>query len=112
MGYLRCDQAVAWAALQATLQAHGRDLDLRALFAADPTRVERLTIEAPKCSVTCLAASGDVATARHLFDLARECSLPAQRDAMLRAMSLTPAKGVRHCTPPCVRLAGMRHSAI
>ena len=47
MSFIRCDQAVSWAALQGHFEAHGRDLDLRTLFAADPQRVERLTIEAP-----------------------------------------------------------------
>lgn len=44
---LRCDQTVAWAALQGHWQAHGKDLDLREMFAQDPGRFERWAIEAP-----------------------------------------------------------------
>ena len=93
MGHLRSDQAVAWAAMQGHWQAHGRDLDLRTLFAADPHRVERLTIRAPEVLGDLSRCKWDVATARHLFDLARECALPAQRDAMLRGDVVNLSEG-------------------
>ncbi len=93
MSFIRCDQTVAWAALQGHWQAHGRDLDLRTLFAADPTRVERLTIQAPEVLGDLSRAKWDVATARHLFDLARECRLPERRDAMFRGDVVNCSEG-------------------
>lgn len=93
MSFLRCDQTVSWAALQGHWQAHGRDLDLRTLFAADPTRVERLTIQAPEVLGDLSRAKWDVATARHLFDLARECQLPARRDAMFQGEVVNASEG-------------------
>ena len=88
-----CDQTVAWAALQGHWQAHGRDLDLRTLFEADPTRVDRLMIQAPEVVADLSRAKWDVATARHLFDLARECELEAQRDAMLAGEAVNRSEG-------------------
>ncbi|MDE2593450.1 MAG: glucose-6-phosphate isomerase [Burkholderiales bacterium] len=93
MSFIRCDQTVAWAALQGHWQAHGRDLDLRTLFAADPTRVDRLTIQAPGVLGDLSRAKWDVATARHLFDLARECRLPERRDAMFRGDVVNCSEG-------------------
>ncbi|HET8871927.1 MAG TPA: glucose-6-phosphate isomerase [Aquabacterium sp.] len=93
MNYLRCDQTVAWAALQGHWQAHGRDLDLRTLFGADPTRVERLTLQAPEVLADLSRCKWDVATTRHLFDLARECRIEAQRDAMLNGELINVSEG-------------------
>lgn len=93
MSFIRCDQAVSWAALQGHFEAHGRDLDLRTLFAADPQRVERLTIDAPSVLGDLSRAKWDVATARHLFDLARECRLADQRDAMFRGDMVNGSEG-------------------
>ena len=82
MSSKRCDQTVAWGALQGHWQAHGRDLDLRELFAQDPQRFERWALTAPEMLVDMSRARWDVATGRHLISLARECGLEAHRDAM------------------------------
>ncbi|HYR26641.1 MAG TPA: glucose-6-phosphate isomerase, partial [Aquabacterium sp.] len=89
----RCDQTVAWSALQGHLQAHGRELDLRQLFADDPQRVSGLTFEAPEIVVDMSRAHWDVATRRHLVDLARECQLEARRDAMLTGERINRTEG-------------------
>ena len=79
----RCDHTVAWAALQGHWQAHGRDLDLRELFAQDPQRFERWALPAPEMLVDMSRVRWDVATGQHLMSLARECGLQARRDALL-----------------------------
>ncbi len=79
----RCDQTVAWGALRGHWEAHGRELDLRTLFAQDPGRFERWAIEAPHVFADLSRARWDVATGQHLMGLARECQLEARRDALL-----------------------------
>ncbi|MFT3858826.1 MAG: glucose-6-phosphate isomerase [Aquabacterium sp.] len=94
----RCDRTVAWAALRGHHQAHGRDLDLRQLFQDDPDRVRRLSLSAPELLADLSRAHWDVATQRHLFDLARECRLEARRDAMLAGehINLSEGRAVLH----------------
>ena len=89
----RCDETVAWSALQGHAQAHGRTLDLRQLFADDPQRVQRLGVSAPEVWADLSRAHWDVATRRHLADLARECRIEAQRDAMLRGEVVNHTEG-------------------
>lgn len=83
MAFPRCDQTLAWSALGGHLQAHGRDLNLRQLFADDPDRVRRLGIQAPEVFADLSRSHLDVATLHHLLDLARECGLAEQRDALM-----------------------------
>ena len=80
----RCDRTVAWSALQGHAEAHGHALDLRQLFTDDPDRAQRLSLQAPEVWADLSRAHWDVATRRHLLDLARECGLEARRDALLR----------------------------
>ena len=98
MSFPRCDRTVAWGALQGHYEAHGRDLDLRQIFAQDPGRVERFKLQAPHVQVDLSRALLDVATAQHLFDLARECGLEARRDAMLAGepINVTEGRAVLH----------------
>jgi glucose-6-phosphate isomerase len=93
MTFPRCDRTVAWSALSGHHQAHGRDLDLRRLFADDPDRVDRLSIQAPDVLGDLSRAHWDVATMRHLLDLARECQLEAHRDAMLSGQVVNLSEG-------------------
>ncbi|RTL30157.1 MAG: glucose-6-phosphate isomerase [Burkholderiales bacterium] len=83
MAFPRCDRTLAWSALGGHLQAHGRDLNLRQLFADDPDRVRRLGIQAPEVFADLSRSHLDVATLHHLLDLARECGLAEQRDALM-----------------------------
>ena len=44
----RCDRTPAWAALNAHFAERGCSLDLRQAFAADATRFERFSLQAPE----------------------------------------------------------------
>ena len=96
--YPRCDETEAWAALQGHFQAHGRELDLREAFARDPGRFASLSVEAPEVFADLSKNLVDLATLHFLQDLARECGLQAQRDAMLRGdiANATEGRAVLH----------------
>src|SRR3954468_24345332 len=79
----RCDRTAAWAALAGHFEAHGRGFDLREAFAADPGRFESMSLDAPEVFADLSKNLLDAATLRFLADLARECGVEAQRDAML-----------------------------
>ena len=89
----RCDETVAWSALAGHAQVHGRELDLRQLFQDDPDRVQRLSLQAPEVWADLSRSHWDVATQRHLFDLARECLLADRRDALLAGAPLNTTEG-------------------
>jgi glucose-6-phosphate isomerase len=93
MSHPRCDQTVAWQALAGHHQAHGREIDLRALFADDPDRVRRLTMAAPGLVADLSRCHWDVATREHLLGLARECRIEARRDAMLAGEPINATEG-------------------
>ncbi|MBY0467583.1 MAG: glucose-6-phosphate isomerase, partial [Burkholderiaceae bacterium] len=95
---IRCDRTAAWAALQGHFQAHGRDFDLRVAFARDPGRFDTLSFEAPGVFADLSKNLLDVATLHFLLDLARECGLEAQRDAMFAgaAINTTEDRAVLH----------------
>ena len=94
----RCDRTVAWSALLGHAQAHGHALDLRQLFRDDPERAQRLSLQAPEVWADVSRAHWDVATRRHLLDLARECGLEARRDALLRGdiVNVTEGRAALH----------------
>ena len=94
----RCDRTTAWAALQGHFEAHGRDLDLREAFARDPGRFASLGFDAPEVFADLSKNHLDIATLRFLIDLARECGLEAQRDAMFAgaAINATEDRAVLH----------------
>ena len=94
----RCDSTNAWAALHGHFEAHGRDLDLREAFGRDPGRFGALSFDAPEVFADLSKNLVDVATLHFLLDLARECGLEAQRDAMLRGevANLTEGRAVLH----------------
>jgi len=96
--WTRCDRTAAWAALAGHWHAHGRDFDLRAAFARDPQRFRSLSFEAPEVFCDLSKNLLDVATVRFLVDLASECGLEAQRDAMLagNAINTTEGRAVLH----------------
>ncbi len=95
---IRCDRTAAWAALKGHFQAHGRDFDLRVAFARDPGRFDALSFEAPGVFADLSKNLLDVATLHFLLDLARECGLEAQRDAMFAgaAINTTEDRAVLH----------------
>ncbi len=89
----RCDSTAAWAALQGHFEAHGRDLDLREAFARDAGRFAAMSFEAPEVFADLSKNLLDTATLHFLVDLARECGLQGQRDAMLRGEIANPTEG-------------------
>ncbi|MDO9315178.1 MAG: glucose-6-phosphate isomerase [Burkholderiaceae bacterium] len=95
---MRCDRTTAWAALRGHFEAHGRDFDLREAFARDAGRFSSLSFEAPEVFADLSKNHLDIATLRFLLDLARECGLEAQRDAMFAgaAINTTEDRAVLH----------------
>ena len=94
----RCDQAEAWAALNAHYDASGRQFDLRSAFAADPGRFERFGVEAPGVFADLSKNRWDSGTRALLTGLAAECGLEACRDAMFAGepINLTEGRAVLH----------------
>ena len=88
-----CDRTEAWAALQGHWQAHGRDFDLRDAFARDPGRFAALSFTAPEVFADLSKNLVDAATLHFLLDLANECGLEAQRDAMLAGACINTTEG-------------------
>jgi glucose-6-phosphate isomerase len=95
---VRCDRTEAWAALQGHYQAHGRDFDLREAFARDGGRFDGLSFQAPEVFADLSKNLIDSATLHILIDLARECGIEAQRDALLRGdiVNRTEGRAVLH----------------
>ncbi len=92
-GFARCDQTPAWAALRGHFEAHGRDFDLREAFARDPSRFTSLTVQAPEVFADLSKNRIDTATLKFLADLARNCGLEAQRDAMFAGAPINTTEG-------------------
>ncbi len=93
MAHPRCDRTRAWAALQGHYQAHGRGLDLREAFARDPGRFQAFSLQAPEVFADLSKNRIDVATRRFLFELAAECGVAAQRDAMFDGQPINRTEG-------------------
>lgn len=89
----RVDRCTAWAALAGHWQAHGRDLDLRAAFAADAQRFARFALEAPEVRADLSKNLWDLATRTLLLDLARECGVAERRAAMYAGEVVNPTEG-------------------
>ena len=94
----RCDQAPAWSALHAHFAAQGRSFDLRDAFAVDALRFDAMGVQAPEVFADLSKNLLDAGTLQLLTDLARQCHLEAQRDAMLRgdAINTTEGRAVLH----------------
>lgn len=94
----RCDHTAAWGALKAHFATLATEFDLRSAFARDATRFDALSFEAPEVFVDLSKNYLDATTFRCLIDLARECGLEAQRDAMFegQAINTTEDRAVLH----------------
>ena len=88
-----CDSTEAWAALMGHFEAHGRGFDLREAFARDAGRFGGFGFEAPEVFADLSKNHIDTATLHFLLDLARECDLPARRDAMLAGAIANATEG-------------------
>ncbi len=94
----RCDHTRAWGDLQRHYESAGRSFDVRDAFAADPGRYGALSQEAPHVFADLSRNRVDAATESLLQQLARECGLEAQRDAMFAgaAINTTEQRAVLH----------------
>ncbi len=90
---LRCDQSPAWAQLQQHFDASGRHFDLREAFATDAGRFAAWSLQAPEVFADLSKNRIDLATQDLLLQLARDCGLEAQRDAMLGGAEINRSEG-------------------
>ena len=95
---LRCDQSPAWGALREQFEHSGRQFDLRQAFASDASRFADWSMQAPEVFADLSKNRIDAQTLTLLLQLARDCGLEAQRDAMLagEAINLTEDRAVLH----------------
>ena len=95
---MRCDRTAAWAALQNHYEKAGHAFDLRQAFGADRGRFASFSQEAPHLLADLSKNLVDARTEALLMDLARECGVQAQRDAMLAgaAINNTEQRAVKH----------------
>ncbi|WP_374673406.1 glucose-6-phosphate isomerase [Ideonella sp.] len=89
----RCDETVAWTALRGHFEAHGRELDLRQVFADDPARFERFALQAPEVFADLSKNLWDEVTRRLLVELAGQCGLEARRDALFAGEPINTTEG-------------------
>ena len=94
----RCEQTPAWSALQAMFEASGKHFDLRQAFAADSQRFASFSQQAPHVFADLSKNLMDDASQALLFDLARQCGLAPQRDAMFAGelINNTEKRAVMH----------------
>ena len=98
MSRLRCDQTPAWAALQAFFEAEGKHFDLRQAFAYDAQRFARFSQQAPHVFADLSKNLIDASSQALLLELARQCELELQRDAMFGGETInnTEQRAVMH----------------
>lgn len=89
----RCDETIAWTALQGHFQGHGRTLDLREAFARDAGRFDSMAVQAPEVFADLSKNLWDGTTQRLLLELAQACALPARRDALLAGAPINSTEG-------------------
>lgn len=89
----RCDQTAAWQALRAHYEAQGRSFDLRQAFAADAGRFESWSFSAGELFADLSKNLVDAPTLSLLLQLAQECGVLAQRDAMLAGEPINSTEG-------------------
>jgi glucose-6-phosphate isomerase len=96
--FVRCDEVPAWQALHAHYAQSGCSFDLRQAFADDAGRFAAFSQRAPHLFADLSKGLIDAASQALLFDLARQCALPAQRDALIRgdAINTTEDRAVLH----------------
>ncbi|MEO8653690.1 MAG: glucose-6-phosphate isomerase [Ramlibacter sp.] len=94
----RCATTTAWAGLQNHFEKAGRGLDLREAFVSDPARFQAFSQEAPHVFADLSKNLIDRSTQTLLLELARECALERQRDAMFAgaAINNTEKRAVKH----------------
>jgi glucose-6-phosphate isomerase len=89
----RCDRTPTWSLLETHAEKQGRSFDVRHAFVTDPGRVDAFSQEAPHLFADLSKNRIDAETEGLLFQLARDCQLEAQRDAMLRGEPINSTEG-------------------
>ena len=89
----RCEDTIAWKALQGHYEAHGRTLDLREAFARDPARAQSLSIDAPEVFADLSKNRWDEVTRRLLIELAQACGVVERRAAMFAGAPINATEG-------------------
>ncbi len=94
----RCDRVPAWAQLRTLYERQGRAFDLRTAFAQDADRFDRFSLHAPHifADLSKNLVSEEINAA--LTELAGQCGLEAQRDAMFAGerINRTEDRAVMH----------------
>ena len=95
---MRCDRTVAWRKLQQYYAEHGAQIDVRTALRDDAQRVAKLSQAAPHIFADLSKSHLDDTSQALLMQLARECGVEQQRDAMLRgdAINNTENRAVLH----------------
>ena len=91
-GRTRGDHTVAWAALQQHFDKTGKHFDARDAFAADSTRFEKLSQQAPYVFADLSKNRLDATAQALLLDLARQSGVEAHRDAMFAGEKINNAE--------------------
>ena len=89
----RCDETGAWQALQQHFADSGSAFDLRSAFGQDQGRVAAFSQQAPKVFADLSKNLVDAQAEALLLQLARECGLEGQRDAMFRGEPINHTEG-------------------
>ncbi len=94
----RCDGTPAWGQLRECFESRGRYFDLRAAFAADTTRYQALSLQAPHVFADLSKNLIDRSIQATLTTLAQQCGVLAHRDAMFRVepINQTEDRAVMH----------------
>ncbi len=108
MTFQRCDETIAWAALQGHFEGHGRELNLQDAFAREADRFASFSVQAPEVFADLSKNLWDDSTRRLLTELAVACDLPARRDAMMAGepINTTEGRAVLHTALRAPRGAG------
>ena len=114
MTALRCDQTPSWVALTEYFRTTGRDLDLRLAFAQDAARFERFSLRAPEVFADLSKNLVDERAWQLLLQLARDCGLEAQRDAMFAGelINRTEGRAVLHTALRAPKGQGLHSSLV
>jgi glucose-6-phosphate isomerase len=96
--FTRCDEAPAWKLLRQHFDGAGRSFDARAALRDDKDRVAKFSLEAPHVFADLSKNLIDDRANDMLLQLAAECGLDKQRDAMFRGerINATEDRAVMH----------------
>ncbi|MFZ5566825.1 MAG: glucose-6-phosphate isomerase [Pseudomonadota bacterium] len=89
----RCDATPAWGQLRECFESGGRYFDLRAAFAADATRYQALSLQAPHVFADLSKNLIDSSIQATLTALAQQCGVVAHRDAMFHGEPINQTEG-------------------